>query len=235
MFHPLRRSSRSGSSAQGFSRGLGMIAIVLGLGFGAAPFANAKRAPERSAYESAIDMAQGSTRAKAVLIEYASITCPHCRAFYRDLYPELAKKYIKTGKLRFVFREFPTPPTEIAIAGFIIARCSGPQNYFAVIGSMFDAQDAVFASLQEQKSVREIYFGIGERDGKLTKTQITDCLKDPAQLKTVEDIVTQGQDKNQVRGTPTLILNGKTLEGAKYGTKEGLFRAIDLAIAQKEF
>ena len=69
------------------------------------------------------DVAQGPADAKVTIIEYASLTCSHCAAFHHDTYPELKKRYIDTGKVRFILREFPLDP--LATAGFMLARCDG--------------------------------------------------------------------------------------------------------------
>src|SRR3712207_2764373 len=76
------------------------------------------------------DVALGPADAKVTIIEYASLTCSHCAAFHRDTYPELKKRYIDTGKVRFVLREFPLDP--LATAGFMLARCDGNDKYYPV-------------------------------------------------------------------------------------------------------
>src|SRR5262249_50923061 len=78
-----------------------------------------------SAASSASDMTIGSASAPAKLIEYASVTCPHCREFHATVWDQLKTNYIDTGKVQFTFREFPTPPPQVAVAGFQIARCGG--------------------------------------------------------------------------------------------------------------
>lgn len=189
----------------------------------------------RSAYESADDMAQGSGTAKAVLIEYASVTCVHCRDFHNDVYPTLKTKFIDTGKLRFVFRESPTPPSEVSTAGFILARCAGPKKYFDVVEAMFDNQGTVFDALRAGKPVGSIYFGIVDRVAGIKEDKAKACLADEKLLKTVVDKAEGGTRDYNVTGTPALILNGKRLESAEYFTAEGLSAAIDKALAGQAF
>ncbi|HET9230627.1 MAG TPA: thioredoxin domain-containing protein, partial [Vitreimonas sp.] len=71
------------------------------------------------------DMVLGDANAPVTLVEYASTTCPHCAAFHEAAWEQLKTTYIDTGRVRFVFREFPTPPPAIAVAGFQLARCGG--------------------------------------------------------------------------------------------------------------
>jgi protein-disulfide isomerase len=79
------------------------------------------------------DKVLGSDKAPVTIIEYASVTCPHCATFHIETYPKLKEKFIDTGKVRFIFREFPTAPANASIAGFMLARCSG-DKYFPLIG-----------------------------------------------------------------------------------------------------
>ena len=84
------------------------------------------------------DMALGDEKAPVTIIEYASMTCPHCAAFHANTYPELKKRYIDTGKVRFIFREFPLD--QLALAAFMLARCAGPDKYFPMIDTLFQQQ-----------------------------------------------------------------------------------------------
>jgi protein-disulfide isomerase len=85
------------------------------------------------------DKVLGSATAPVTIVEYASVTCPHCASFHSQTYPKLKEKYIDTGKVRLVFREFPTGPVNASIAGFMLARCSG-DKYFPMIDAMFEQQ-----------------------------------------------------------------------------------------------
>ena len=92
------------------------------------------------------DIALGAATAPVTMIEYASTMCPHCAEFHEVIFPGLKQKYIDTGKLRFVFREFATEPREFAYAGFMIARCVGdtPQKYYDMLGVFFEQQRPIF-------------------------------------------------------------------------------------------
>src|SRR5581483_8992125 len=84
------------------------------------------------------DMVLGDPKAPVTVIEYASMTCPHCAHFAEATYPELKKKYIDTGKVRFIFREFPLDP--LAAAGSMLARCAGKDKYFPMVETLFSQQ-----------------------------------------------------------------------------------------------
>ena len=83
-------------------------------------------------------MALGPADAKVTIVEYASLTCSHCAAFHKDTWPELKKRYIDTGKVRFILREFPLDP--LATAGFMLARCDGEAKYYPITDLLFDQQ-----------------------------------------------------------------------------------------------
>src|SRR6202007_355378 len=84
------------------------------------------------------DVALGSDSAPVTIIEYASMTCPHCAHFSETTFPELKKRYIDTGKVRFIFREFPFD--KVAAAAFMLARCAGKDRYMAVVETLFAKQ-----------------------------------------------------------------------------------------------
>src|SRR5690554_935145 len=87
------------------------------------------------------EMSLGKADAPVTIVEYASMTCPHCANFHKTTFPELKKKYIDTGKVRFIFREFPLDP--LAAGGFMLARCAGKDDktkYFAMVETLFHQQ-----------------------------------------------------------------------------------------------
>jgi len=176
------------------------------------------------------DMVLGSPSARVTLIEYASATCPHCAHFHETVWDQLKTNYIDTGKVRFIFREFPTPPEAVAVAGFQLARCGGatPEQYFARLGELFRQQQAMFAS-GTMDGVRAKLLEIGASSG-LSQEQVTQCISDdagPARIRRLEE----GSQQFNVTGTPTLILNGRKLDDPRAVTYEGLSQMIDQALA----
>jgi len=176
------------------------------------------------------DMVLGSPTARVTLIEYASATCPHCAHFHETVWDQLKTNYIDTGKVRFIFREYPTPPEAVAVAGFQLARCGGatPEQYFARLGELFRQQQAMFAS-GTMDGVRAKLLEIGASSG-LSQEQVTQCISDdagPDRIRRIEE----GSQQFNVTGTPTLILNGRKLDDPRAVTYEGLSQMIDQALA----
>ncbi len=123
------------------------------------------------------DMALGPASAPVTITEFASMTCPHCAAFSETVFPKIKSEYIDTGKIRYVFREFPLDIK--AAAGSMLARCIAKDDsgkYFAVIDMLFK-QQMDWAS----KNTAETLTRIGKQAG-LSQQQVEDCLKDQALL-----------------------------------------------------
>jgi protein-disulfide isomerase len=177
------------------------------------------------------DIVLGAPNAPVTLIEYASATCPHCAHFHETVWDQLKANYIDTGRVRFIFREFPTPPEQVAVAGFQIARCGGatPEQYFARLSEIFREHDQMLNETATMDSIRAKLLEIGASAG-LTQDQMQQCITDesgPARIRRLQDTAQQFN----VTGTPTLILNGQKLEGPDSVTYEGVSHSIDQALA----
>jgi protein-disulfide isomerase len=176
------------------------------------------------------DMVLGAENAPVTLIEYASTTCPHCATFHEEVFEQLKTNYIDTGRVRYVFREFPTPPPAVAVAGFQLARCGGatPEQYFARLGEIFRQQRAMFAS-GTMEGVRQKFFEIGGAAG-LSEEQVTQCINDEAGAERIRRIG-EGSNAFSITGTPTFVINGRKVEDPSVTTYEGLSRLLDAAAA----
>jgi protein-disulfide isomerase len=176
------------------------------------------------------DVVLGQPNAPVTLIEYASSTCPHCAEFHEAVFDQLKENYIDTGKLRYVFREFPTAPAPVAVAGFQLARCGGatPEQYFTRLGEIFRQQQAMFAS-GTMEGVRQKFIEIGAAAG-LSEEQVVQCISDDAAAERIRRIAAGSRDF-QVTGTPTFVLNGRKVEDPGVTTYEGLSRMIDAELA----
>ena len=146
------------------------------------------------------DMAIGDEKAPCTIIEYASMTCPHCAAFHATTYPELKKRYIDTGKVRFIFREFPLD--QLALAAFLLARCAGPDKYFPMIDTLFHMQKEWVV----QKPLPAL-LAIAKQAG-MSEQQFNECLQDKKLIEGLED-VRQRAIKLGVQSTPSFFINGK--------------------------
>jgi protein-disulfide isomerase len=152
------------------------------------------------------DIWQGSADAPVTMIEYASMTCPHCAAFAHDTFPVLKSKYIDTGKVHFVLREFPFDP--FATAAFMLARCVGPDKRDAMVELLFAQQKNwayVDKPLQGLTNVVK-QTGMGQ-------DQFNACLNDKTLYGQVNQVRDTAAHQFGVDATPTFFVNGKKVEG----------------------
>jgi protein-disulfide isomerase len=155
------------------------------------------------------DMTMGNAQAKVTVVEYASASCPHCAEFNNDTFPAFKAKYIDTGKIHYVFREFITPPPEVAVAGFLIARCAGKDKYFSVLDAIYHGQQAMYASGDYRGSLLRIAESAG-----MTEEQFNSCTTNDASIKALNDRVDKAVNKDGITGTPTFVVNGAKMDGA---------------------
>lgn len=153
------------------------------------------------------EMTLGSPKAPVQFVVYASASCPHCAHWWTEELPQVRKAFIDTGKVRLVFREFLTPPTEFAAAGFILARRI-PGKYFDVLATIFQRQEEIYRS----EKLWEGLEAIGKQYG-LTPAQFSAALKDPAALKAVNDRFFRAINQDNIEVTPTFFVNGSPIEG----------------------
>lgn len=149
------------------------------------------------------EMALGPETAKVTVIEYASASCPHCANFYRTTFQDLKKEYIDTGKIRFVFREFPH--NQAGLAAFMIARCAPKDKYFPLVDTFFEQQEKWLAAPRDE------LFKIAQLAG-FTQESFDACLKNEQVAKGIISV----RDKAEtfgVKGIPTFFINGELLKG----------------------
>lgn len=174
------------------------------------------------------DMALGAPEgAKVTVVEYASVTCHVCAAWQEENWEGFKTRYVDTNKVRYVFREIPTPPAEVAVAGFLIARCAGADKYFDVVHELLASQEEM------RGDPRATLFRVGNGAG-LSNERIQQCITDEAALAAVEERA-QAAFKAGVEGTPTFFVNGTKVitPGTQSGTSlEDLSRAIEAELAK---
>ena len=154
------------------------------------------------------DQGLGAADAKVTIVEYASMTCGHCAHFHSEVFPELKKKYIDTGRIRFIMREFPLD--NLAAAASMLARCAGDDKTFPMIESLFHTQ-ADWAFKQGNPVPR--LFEIAKQAG-FTQESFDKCLTDQALLDGINAQRQRASEKFGVNSTPTFFINGKRLMGA---------------------
>jgi protein-disulfide isomerase len=152
------------------------------------------------------DIWEGPATAQITIIEYASMTCPHCARFHATTFPVLKSKYIDTGKVRFTLREFPLDP--LATAGFMLARCIGPAKRDAMVDLLF-AQQANWAFTDKPlQGLQTLVKQAGMSDDGLET-----CLKDQALYENVNKVRDRASEKFSVNATPTFFVNGERVSG----------------------
>ena len=156
------------------------------------------------------EMSLGNPQAKVTVVEYASASCPHCARFNNEVFPAFKSKYIDTGKIHYVFREFLTPPVQFAAAGFLTARCAGKDKYFSVLDAIYHDQ----AQIYQSGDLRGGLLNIAKSAG-LTEQQFNNCISDANALKALNDRVEKAQDQDHIEGTPTFVVNGKQVSSGE--------------------
>jgi len=176
------------------------------------------------------DMAMGAAEgAKVTVIEYASVTCHVCAAWQKENWEAFKAAYVDTNKVRYVFRELPTGPVNVAVAGFMIARCAGDDKYFDVVHNILASQDEWQAGVNP----RDTLFRIGNGAG-LSNQQIEACIKNPDNIKAA-DARARASQAAGIEGTPAFLVNGVPVvsPGSASGpTMADLSRAIDAELAK---
>ncbi|MEN5083610.1 DsbA family protein [Bosea sp. TWI1241] len=152
------------------------------------------------------DVWLGSPDAKVTIVEYASLTCGHCATFHRDTWPALKAKYIDTGKVRFVLREFPLDP--YATAGFMLARCNGNDKYYAMTDLLFDQQRNWAFTENPRVALQNLVKQAG-----YTEASFNACLQ-RQDLYDAVNKVKEGGTQAGVDSTPTFFINGQKRSGA---------------------
>jgi protein-disulfide isomerase len=163
---------------------------------------------------------EGNPDATVTVVEYASLTCIHCVRFYLNGYPKLKKDYIDTGKIRFVFRDFPTAPRNTAFAAAMVARCAPAGRGKSIIGMIFKNHDDFIAD--PNKTIR----GYAQLAG-MSGEEVDACLKNKSVFDEIEQVATTAVNIYKVRSTPTFFVNDQIVEGEPW---EPLKAAIDDAL-----
>ncbi|MCA3582456.1 MAG: DsbA family protein [Methylocystis sp.] len=175
--------------------------------------ANAQQAAETVSVEDLAaagplgDKILGSATAPVTIYEYASLTCPHCAAFHADGFKFLKEKYIDTGKVKYVLRDFPLDP--LAAAGFMLAHCAGEGKYYPMVDLIFAQQRSL---MQTDKPV-DALLALSRQAG-FTQESFQACLKNQSIYDGVNAVRQRGTEKFNVDSTPTFFINGRRYKGS---------------------
>lgn len=171
------------------------------------------QAPEALAQQGAqpapasAEMALGGRNAPLTLIEYASMSCPHCAEFHATTLQRLKEQYIDTGKVRLVFREFPLD--QAAVMGAVLARCAGPARFFPFLDVLFRSQ----AQWVTQPDLIGALTRLGELGG-VSAAQFQACLADRELTNGIVQTRLNAEREYNVRSTPTFVIADRVIEGA---------------------
>jgi protein-disulfide isomerase len=177
------------------------------------------RARQTLAPVTAADRSIGRADAPVTVIEYASFACHHCADWHQLVYPGFKARFIDTGKVRFVFRNLPTDPQEIALPGAALARCAVPERFFEVAAALMQGQSAVLRG-----GNREDWYGPAIAVSGRTQAQIEACATSPA----VEAALARDMDSAEaadVHSTPAFFVNGRRVTDRSLGGLEVAIRA----------
>lgn len=161
---------------------------------------------ELMAGEALPDVPLGSEDAPVTIVEYASMTCVHCAAFNAATFPKLKDRYIDTGKVRFILREFPLDP--LATAGFMLGRCAGDEKRNAVLDLLFAQQKSWMSAAKPVEALA----GLLKQTG-MSQKAFDACLNNQDLLDKVMKVHDRAADKFGVVATPTFFINGKRQKG----------------------
>ncbi len=212
-------------------RQIALVAAAVAIsGLGVAAFA-ADSAPSSPAAKPAAPAAgapvyrefiQGNPKAKVTVIEYASLTCGHCKAFQDTTYVELKKNYIDTGKIRFVYRDYPLDG--LAAGGALLARCAPGDKGKIMIDLMFKNQTDWVRSPNPLEPLR----GYAQLAG-MSAADVDACLKNESIMNKIREVQEVASNQYKVQSTPTFFVNEEKLEGVQ--PYEAMAKVIDEAIA----
>lgn len=153
------------------------------------------------------DMALGKADAPVTVIEYASMTCPHCARFHAETFKAFKEKYVDTGKVRMIFREFPFDG--LALRASMLARCAGPERYFPMLEVLFQQQKQWTAAKDPLVALAQI-----GRLGGVSQEKFDACMKSEELSNAIVQNRLEGQQKHGVESTPTFLIEGEKLTGA---------------------
>ncbi|MFT5775909.1 DsbA family protein [Hyphomonas sp.] len=148
---------------------------------------------------------KGVEDAPLTIIEYASPTCSHCKDFHDNIMPTLEEKFISTGKVTFIFREFPL--NDLDVAAYAIANCAGEDKFFDVLDDLFEHQSDIFAASKTGK-IKDVFIEIAARHGIADTKALDACIANRSIRQRIADTMMTG-DALGVKATPTFIVNGK--------------------------
>ena len=159
-----------------------------------------------------VEMSMGNPEAGVTVIEYASLTCPHCASFHARTWPELKANYVETGKINFIFREVYFD--RVGLWAAALARCGGPERYFGIIDILFKKQSD-WSRKEDPAQIVEALYAIGRQAG-LDNDAMQACLQDREMLQAMVAVFKETTEADGVNSTPSFIINGEKAGNMSY-------------------
>ncbi|PIB23102.1 thiol-disulfide oxidoreductase [Amylibacter kogurei] len=169
-----------------------------------------------------VEMVLGDPDAPITIVEYASFTCPHCRTFHENVYPDLKKNFIDTGKVKFVFREVYFD--RLGLWAGMLARCGGEDKYFGLADMIFKTQQTWTAG-DDGATIAQNLYKIGRIAG-MDDAQMEQCLQNKDHAEALVATYQKNSEADNVRSTPTLIINGESNGNMSYAQLAEKLNAI---------
>lgn len=160
------------------------------------------------------DIGMGDPDAPVTIIEYASLTCPHCEHFHEDTFPELRERYVDTGQAYFIYRDYPTPPVNLAMASALLARCVPEEDYYDALSVLFRQRATLFEAARSEQGARGDYVRIANAAG-LSEAEFEACMDDQDEIARISAQVSNASEQLGVHATPVFVINGVLHEGIR--------------------
>jgi len=180
------------------------VAALTGLGI--APRLSPARAAEMKIYPD--DHIMGIESAPVTIIEYASLTCPHCAKLNIDTLPQVKENWIKPGRARYVYRHFPLDG--LALRAAAVTDCFEDERFFAFLDLLFKSQERWARADDPLKAIGQM-----ARLGGMTDETFQKCANDQAEMDRIVARAKDGQETYGIEATPTMIINGRKVQGER--------------------
>lgn len=150
----------------------------------------------------------GKADAPITIIEYASLTCPHCATFHQETLPKVKSEWIETGKAKLVYRDFPTSPVGVSFAASMLARCAPQDQYFAFLSALFQTQKNWATNPDPVGALAKV-----AQLGGMSRADVDKCLENEALLDGIRDRAMDGKLEFDIESTPSFVVNGRVIKG----------------------
>lgn len=154
------------------------------------------------------DQVMGKADAPVTIIEYASLTCPHCAHLEETTMVQLRADWINTGKAKLIYRDFPTAPAGLSLAASMVTHCSGPQRYFGVLDLLFRTQDKWAVAAQPVDEIKHIVAVAG-----ISPQQVDSCLQRQDLMDALKARAEAAATAYGIDSTPSLVIDGTLYAG----------------------